>query len=77
LNRASDGFGLGLSASDSGLEEDAGNRRARYFTAAGSANEARVALKVAIAWGHITADRSAFPLALLDRIVAMLWKLSR
>jgi four helix bundle protein len=56
---------------------DPGTRRSRYFSAAGSANETRVALRVAVAWGHVSAERAQGALALLDRIVAMLWKLSR
>jgi four helix bundle protein len=40
---------------------DPGNRRARLFTACGSANETRVALRTAAAWGYIDevdADRA-------------------
>jgi four helix bundle protein len=33
---------------------DAGNQRARFFTAAGSASESRAALRVAVGWRHIT-----------------------
>jgi four helix bundle protein len=32
---------------------DAGNRRARLYTASGSANEARIGLRTAVAWGYI------------------------
>lgn len=55
---------------------DPGNKRARLFTAAGSANEARAALRVAVAWGYCTPAESSAPLALLDRIVAVLWRLT-
>jgi four helix bundle protein len=56
---------------------DAGNRRARFFTAAGSANEALAALRVAAAWGYV-ADPEAEPAsALLRRVVGMLWGLTR
>jgi four helix bundle protein len=56
---------------------DAGNRRARFYTAAGSANESLAALRLAVAWGYID-DRDAMAgSALLRRIVAMLWKLAR
>ena len=55
---------------------DPGNRRARLFTAAGSANESRSALRVALAWGYLNARQAEPSLALLDRVLAMLWKLS-
>jgi len=38
---------------------DPGNRRARLFTAAGSTNESRSAVRVAIAWGYIHKERAA------------------
>ena len=56
---------------------DPGNRRARLYSAAGSANESRSALLVAVAWGYVS-DQQARPAAeLLDRVVAMLWRLTR
>jgi four helix bundle protein len=56
---------------------DPGNRRARFHSAAGSANETRSALQVALAWGYIC-DSQARPAAeLLDRVLAMLWRLTR
>ena len=58
-------------------ESDPGNERARFHTAAGSASEVRLALQVAVAWGYF-AEKEAVPaLALVDRVVAMLWRLSR
>lgn len=56
---------------------DPGNRRARFYTAAGSANETRTALRIAIAWGYFTAPDAQPPAALLERLVPMLWKLAR
>ena len=55
---------------------DPGNRRARLFTAAGSANESRSALRVAIAWGYIRRERAADVLDRMDQVVAILWKLT-
>jgi four helix bundle protein len=55
---------------------DPGNRRARLFTAAGSAAETRLALRVAISWGYCTAPEVATARALLERIVPMLWRLT-
>jgi four helix bundle protein len=54
---------------------DPGTRRARFHTAAGSANESRSAVAVATAWGYITRDEAHAALELLDRVVAMLWRL--
>lgn len=54
---------------------DPGNKRARFHTAAGSANESRSALSVALAWGYVSEEEIAEGLALLDRVVAMLFRL--
>ena len=48
-----------------------------FSIALGSASEARAALEQADAWGYVPAERAAEVLELLDREVAMLWKLSR
>ena len=55
---------------------DAGNRRARFHTAAGSAGETRTALEAAVAWGYLTPDDTCDVLQRLDGILAMLWKLT-
>jgi four helix bundle protein len=54
-----------------------GNRRARFHTAAGSASEVRSALQVAVAWGYIAQERAKEADALVDRLLAMLFKLKR
>lgn len=59
-----------------GACSDPGNRRARYFSAAGSANEARAALRVAVTWGYVSSARAAPAEQVLDRVVAMLWRLT-
>jgi len=46
-----------------------------YRIAAGSADELRAALRVAQAWGYVEAPAPSFEL--LDREVAMLWRLAR
>ncbi len=56
---------------------DPGNARARLFNAAGSANETLAALEVAEAWGYIDRQQAVRPAELLDRIKALLWKLTR
>jgi len=58
-------------------QSDPGNRRARLFSAAGSASESRTAIRVAVAWGYVGESEGAIALALVDRIVAILWKMTR
>lgn len=52
-----------------------GNRRKHFAIAQGSANEVKAALDAAEAWGWL-ADASASR-ALLDRVLAMLWRLTQ
>ena len=60
-----------------------GRRRAgrdqqyHWRVAFGSAEEARACLQVAAAWGHVDDAAVAAPLATLDRVAAMLWRLTR
>jgi four helix bundle protein len=54
---------------------DPGTQRARLLTAAGSANEARSAIAVAVAWGYVAPGEVEDALGLLDRMVAMLWRM--
>ena len=54
---------------------DPGTKRARLHTAAGSANESRSALAVAVAWGYVAERECVAGLASLDRVMAMLWRL--
>jgi four helix bundle protein len=74
LTRAASSICLNVSEAS---YSDPGNRRARFFTAAGSANETRAVLRVAMAWGYLGATDAQAALGLVDRLVAMLWKLSR
>jgi four helix bundle protein len=60
-----------------GAYSDPGTRRARYCNAAGSANETRAALEVAVAWGYLTPSQAEPVSARLDRVIGILWKLSR
>ena len=53
-----------------------GNQLSRFQDAAGSANETRSALRVAEAWGYIRAEQRRPVDTLLDRICAMLWRLT-
>lgn len=74
LTRAASSIALNIAESN---YSDPGNKRARLFTAAGSANETRAALRVAIAWSYFTPVDAKAPLALVDRIVAILWSLTK
>ena len=69
-------------ASSVALNVAEGNRRAgqdrthHFRIAAGSADEVRVALQVAQAWGYVERSVLTDPLALLDRELAMLFRLT-
>ncbi len=54
---------------------EGGTRLARFSTAAGSNAEVRAALRVAIAWGYVSAHDVEAGEQLLDRIAAMLYRL--
>jgi len=55
---------------------DLGTRKARFHTACGSANEARAGIMAARAWRHVSAPMVEPGLVELDRVVAILWKLT-
>lgn len=52
-----------------------GNRRSRFESARGSANEARAALALASAWGYVADADAAKVDALYDRVLAMTYPL--
>jgi four helix bundle protein len=56
---------------------DAGNARARFSTACGSAKEVRAALNVATDWGYIESRMAAHLDERLDEVCAMTWCLGR
>jgi len=56
---------------------DAGNARARFSTACGSAKEVRAALNVASDWGYIEAHRANRLDESLDEVCAITWCLGR
>jgi four helix bundle protein len=53
LVRAATSVALNIGEADL---SDPGNQRARFYSAAGSANEALVALRAAVAWGYFESD---------------------
>ena len=59
-----------------GEYSDLGNRKARFFSAAGSANETLAALRVGVAWGYFSAQEAEQAVGLVRRVLAMLWKLT-
>ena len=56
---------------------DAGNARARFSTACGSAKEVRAALNLASDWGYIEAHRATHLDERLDEVCAITWCLGR
>ena len=56
---------------------DAGNARARFATACGSAKEVRAALDVAADWGYIEAQTAIHLDEKLDEVCAITWCLAR
>jgi four helix bundle protein len=74
LRRAASSIGLNCAEA---AFSDPGNRRARLFTAAGSASETRHALRQAVAWRLVTAGEAERAVGLVGRIVAILWRMTR
>ena len=60
-----------------GRGSDAGNARARFSTACGSAKELRAALNVASDWDYIEAHKVIHLDERLDEVCAMTWCLGR
>ena len=56
---------------------DAGNARARFSTACGSAKEVRAALNVATDWGYIETHTATHLDEKLDEVCAITWCLGR
>jgi four helix bundle protein len=72
LRRALSSVALNLAE---GNHSQGGNRFVRFSTAAGSNAEARTALRVAVAWGYVSAEQVEPGEELLDRIAAMVYRL--
>ena len=60
-----------------GRGSDAGNARARFSTACGSAKEVRAALNVASDWGYIEGRVATRLDERLDEVCAITWTLGR
>ena len=69
-------------ASSIALNLAEGNRRQgldrihHFRIAAGSADEVRTGLRIAVAWGDSDGEAFQTPMQYLDRILAMLWRLT-
>lgn len=74
LAEASESIALNLGE---GRLRHAGDKRRHFEMAAGSASEVTVALRIAVAKRYVTAAELAEVEALLDRIRAMLYRLTR
>ena len=73
LRRAASSMALNIGEA---AYSDPGTSRSRFHSAAGSANETRTALLVAIAWGYVGEAHAASANELLDRAIGMLWRLT-
>ena len=60
-----------------GRGSDAGNARARFSTACGSAKEVRAALNVASDWGYVETQMATHLDERLDEVCAIAWCLGR
>jgi four helix bundle protein len=74
LSEASDSAALNLGE---GRRRQGGDRRYHWNVAAGSASEATVALKIAVARRYITEEEMQAVDAVLDRVRAMLYRMTR
>jgi four helix bundle protein len=61
---------------DEGSQRAGGDRLHLYRVAAGSAAEVRTALTLAATWGYVTSQEADGARVLLDRVVAILWRLT-
>ena len=73
IKRAGSSIPLNLAEGSRRVGRDRGHC---FRIAAGSAAEVRAALAVAQGWGYVGADAGAQANALLDRVLAMSWRLT-
>jgi four helix bundle protein len=73
VRRAASSVALNLGE---GQRREGADRRQCFRIAGGSAAEVEVALRVAEAWGYLDGDRLADARVLLDRVLAMTWRLT-
>jgi four helix bundle protein len=73
LRRAASSVTLNLAEGQRSLK---GNKAKHYSIAHGSANEVLAALRTAVAWGWLEERAADQALATLDRLLALLWRLT-
>jgi four helix bundle protein len=73
LRKAASSMALNIGEAEA---SDPGNSRARLRSAAGSTAESRAALRLAIAWGYVKPEAVAEADRQLDRVAAMLYRLT-
>jgi four helix bundle protein len=73
LRRAGSSMALNIAEGNRRVGND---RKHLWRVAAGSADEVRTGLHTAVAWGDLDAASIEPSLLLLDRVIAMLWKLT-
>ena len=73
IRRAASSVALNLGEARKRISRD---RVQRFRIAAGSAEEVRTGLRVAQAWGDLSGDEIGEAFVLLDRVLAMLWRLT-
>jgi four helix bundle protein len=73
IRRAASSIALNIAE---GRERAGADRAHHWRVAAGSAAEVRAALRVAVAWGDVEDRDVARALELLDRVLAMLWRMT-
>ena len=71
--RAANGVALQIAE---GRKRQGRDRLHLWRIAAGSAEELGTALRLAVAWGYLDPESLRVPRELLDRVLAMLWRLS-
>ena len=73
LREASNSIGLNIGEASGRVGAD---RLHHFRIAAGSAEEVRTALRLAVAWGDLPPEAIQLPLRIVDRIVGLLWGLT-
>ena len=74
LRRAASSVGLNVAE---GNRRSGRDRRYHFRVASGSAAEVAASLRLAEAWGHVDGAAAEAPLHTCDRVLAMLYRLTR
>lgn len=74
IRRALSRVGLNIAE---GFGTAAGNARLRFLAARGSLYEAQAGLRIAVAWGYLSAPQVSVPLQQIDQLAARIYGLSR